>query len=661
MIYMTTKRKGLSGLILLLAFILAFMPGIRAQADIRDIPNYESTWAVQPNGDVRVSESITYDIGSSINGFFYDVDISPEERLPQDPRFEVDIDNVSVFVLENGGEREVYMVEEGEGREGYFEFFEESTDMYRFKVYEAMGNETRTIIFRYTLKNVIVKYDDVAVLNWNMIGSNWDVPINNVRMTITIPEGAEQSDLRIFSHGDLTGFNEIIDDRTFNVQIATVEPGGRIENRVVFPRELVPDSNKTINRTELPTILDEEGRAAEEANRQREEARRQVEEYERQQEALRAREAQGRRLNPLIAGAGGVGAALMAFIFTRYGRERKPNFEGDYYRELPGDYTPAVMSKLMFNRIDTKDIMATLLDLARKKIITIEPYTYEERGLLRTREETDYRLISRVQSTAQLNELAPHEHFLYDWFIQDLGNGEMLTLDGLEQTLKRESNARMFTRDYDAFKNMVDDQAQGLHFREPNDTKGSAKFYLIAVILAAFGAFSIFYYHNFLGVLPIIGGVLIIIANVVMTFRRRLTQYGADQTAMWKAFKKFLLDFSNMDKAEIPSLVIWNHYLVYATSLGVAKEVIEQLPKVFTAEELAGPQVTGTFYPGFYYGPGFSSMDRTLNNAVSTANQTIQKAQAVAASRRSSSSGGGGGFSGGFSGGGGGGGGGGTF
>ncbi len=658
---MTTIRKVLSGLTLTLAFILAFIPGVSVKAGIEEIPSYESTWAIQPDGDVQVEETIVFDIGSSINGFFFDVDTSSERELPQDQRFAVDIDNVSVAILENGTEREVYMAEEGAGREGYFEFFEESRDIYRFKVYEAMRNETRIIKFRYTLENVITKYDDVAVLNWNMIGSNWEVPLNNVKMTITVPEGASETDLRIFSHGDLTGFNEIIDDRTFHVEIPLVEPGGRIENRVVFPRELVPLSNKTINRTELPTILEEEGRFAEEANREREEARRQVEEYQRQQEALRAKRAQGRRLTPFILGAGGLGIAAMAYIFSKYGRNRKPNFDGEYYRELPGDYTPAVMSKLMFNHVDTKDIMATLLDLARKRIIRIDPYTNEERGLFRTREETDYRLTSIADSDAQLDELTPHEHFLYDWFIKDLGDGDSITLDNLEKTLKKESNARLFTRDYDAFKSMIDDEARKLHFREANDTTGSGKFYILAALLAAFGGFSILNYQNILGVVPIIAAILIFIANVSMTFRKRLTQYGSDQTAMWKGFKNFLLHFSNLDKAEIPSLAIWNHYLVYATSLGVAKEVIDQLPVVFSEAELNDPRMAGTFYPGFYYGPGFTSMNRTLNNAVSTASQTISRAEAVASSRSSSSSGGGGGFSGGFSGGGGGGGGGGTF
>ena len=110
---------------------------------------------------------------------------------------------------------------------------------------------------------------------------------------------------------------------------------------------------------------------------------------------------------------------------------------------------------------------------------------------------------------------------------------------------------------------------------------------------------------------------------------------------MWKAFKRFLLHFSNMDKAEIPSIVIWEHYLVYAISLGVAKEVLAQLPKVFNETELKDPSLT--YMGGYGYGfHSFHHMNSTLNNTMSTVTQAINTAS-VAASRVSSGSGGGGG------------------
>lgn len=149
-----------------------------------------------------------------------------------------------------------------------------------------------------------------------------------------------------------------------------------------------------------------------------------------------------------------------------------------------------------------------------------------------------------------------------------------------------------------------------------------------------------------------------LIILMVVNFIRMLTRYGTEQTAMWKAFKKFLLDFSNLKDAEIPSLVIWEHYLVYATSLGIAKEVIDQLPKVFSEAELSNPDLT---YMGGYR--NFNSlyfMNNAFSNTMSKVSSAVSSAQ-IANSTKSSGGGFGGGFSGGSSGGGGGGGGGGGF
>ena len=127
---------------------------------------------------------------------------------------------------------------------------------------------------------------------------------------------------------------------------------------------------------------------------------------------------------------------------------------------------------------------------------------------------------------------------------------------------------------------------------------------------------------------------------------------------MWMAFKQFLQHFSNMQEAEIPSLVIWEHYLVYATSLGVADEVIDQLPKVFSEQELTNPDLT--YMGGYRSFSNFYIMNQAFSNTMTRVNSAVSTAQ-IAASQKSSGSGFGGGFSGGSSGGGGGGGGGGAF
>lgn len=635
-------------ILLIFAFSVILLPAKVAFARDFTIDKYEMLYDVRKNGDVYVTEDITYNFDGSFSGVFRDIDTDGTSG----------IDNLSISVLENGNERELYMIDQGLGKQGNFEYFQQNPGIMRVKIYEASDSVKKTFRIRFNLKNLAIRYDDIGTLNRKIVDRNWTVPLNNVTATIKIPEGAKKEDLRIFSHGDLTGWDEIIDGNTYKVSIATVNPGETVETLAIFPKDLISDSPRYVNEVRLPTILQQEAVNAEAANKAREEAQK---EYERMLEAQRKREeklAFGRQFTPVLGALGAGALGIMAFIASKFGKERKSQFQGDYYRELPGDYTPAVMSYLMFNRqVESKDIMATLMDLSRKKLIKIEPVEVEVRRLLGSRTDVDY-VISPTDNR-DFSNLAAHEKFLYDWFINDLAGGGSIAMDELEKMLKKTGNARQFTADFQRFKMYVNDEAVNQNFFERNNTKGIGKFNLIALGIMAVGLLGLVLYENFVGLVPIIGGILILITSTGLSFKQKLTQFGADQTSMWNAFKKFLLTFSKLDKAEIPALAIWNHYLVYATSLGVAKEVIEQLPFVYSPEEIQTATGQG-FYPTFYYGGHFNRMNNAMNSAVQTASNTI-RTQQIAQSRRSSSGGFGGGFSGGSSGGSGGGGGGGAF
>jgi len=163
-------------------------------------------------------------------------------------------------------------------------------------------------------------------------------------------------------------------------------------------------------------------------------------------------------------------------------------------------------------------------------------------------------------------------------------------------------------------------------------------------------------------------GIILIVLPFILFFaspNTYYTEYGADQLMKWRAFRKFLLHFSSMDRSTVPSLIIWEHYLVYAVVLGVAKQVIDQLAIVFPKPEI-DPTFNQTSWSTFGAAHSLAaiysmnrmttSLNRTINGARRTASSTI------AASRSSSSSRSSGGFSsgsgfggGGFSGGGGGG------
>ena len=93
-----------------------------------------------------------------------------------------------------------------------------------------------------------------------------------------------------------------------------------------------------------------------------------------------------------------------------------------------------------------------------------------------------------------------------------------------------------------------------------------------------------------------------------------------------------------LDKREVPELVIWEKYLVFATAFGIADKVIKQLKIVYpNFEEIT----TGMNTYSYMYIMMNTNFSTSFSSAISTSiNSSI-------ASTYSSGSGGGGGFSGG--------------
>ena len=101
-------------------------------------------------------------------------------------------------------------------------------------------------------------------------------------------------------------------------------------------------------------------------------------------------------------------------------------------------------------------------------------------------------------------------------------------------------------------------------------------------------------------------------------------------------------DFSLLKEREIPELVLWERYLVYATAFGIAEEVIKQLKVVYP--EIKNLNNSSLYYMPFIENSNFvNGFINELNIGIDSAYKSYQSAYNYAHS--SSSSGGGGGFS----------------
>ena len=132
-----------------------------------------------------------------------------------------------------------------------------------------------------------------------------------------------------------------------------------------------------------------------------------------------------------------------------------------------------------------------------------------------------------------------------------------------------------------------------------------------------------------------------------------LTQEGSDEKAEWKGLAEYMKDFSKLNEKEVPELIIWEKYLVYATAFGIADKAIEQMkakyPKVFIQENWDEekmikeyPVIHFVSNPIYIAHHGFNPIT-SLNSNVKIAYKTSMAE--IAAHSSSSGSGAGGGFS----------------
>ena len=90
----------------------------------------------------------------------------------------------------------------------------------------------------------------------------------------------------------------------------------------------------------------------------------------------------------------------------------------------------------------------------------------------------------------------------------------------------------------------------------------------------------------------------------------RWTPEAALEEKKWKAYKKFISDFSAMKDAGPSLLPMWEEHLVYATALGVADKLLSNL-KMVAEEYRQGVPAAAWYYPrgGGMPGEGFTSLD----------------------------------------------------
>lgn len=288
------------------------------------------------------------------------------------------------------------------------------------------------------------------------------------------------------------------------------------------------------------------------------------------------------------------GTASLITMNIQYRRDPSPRFNEDYHKSLPGLYTPAEVSYLLGNgKIGAEAIMSTIFDLVRKRCLQIVPEEVYEKStiLFGGKVVGKYRLM--ISERPKNIELHPHEEFLMKWFLEDLAGSDGLIMDDLKEMVKHRYDASKFQENLRIFTKAVGDLLRRRNLFTSTDLSGGHFYWFIASGLFFTAVIATVMFKAWIfGASAIILALLHPVNLLAFKNKSRFTKEGIDQVAKWKAFRRFLLHFSDMEDSDMPSIATFELYLVYAVSLGVAKELLEQLSLSFGEEKLKDPSLS---------------------------------------------------------------------
>ncbi len=466
-----------------------------------------------------------------------------------------------------------------------------------------------TYEYTYTIKGAVTKFNDVAELNWVFASAkDTGMQMKNVTVNLTYPDAGSLDNVRFYGHSSTNGKVNSTTTNQVTFSTSRIKPYEELEARLILPASLFPKANviNTISKDYLAEVIATEASI----------------------------EADDKLVTTIhwaivIVNLALVALAILVFlrIYKKYDKELKSDFYGDYYRELPADYTPAEMGYLYnFKEISKNDVSATLLDLVVKKYIKVD-YT----GQSTIAKKADYTLV--LDTSKNTAGLMAHEKYLLHWFFEVVSSdGKTLSLKQLEKFPRNEENANRYLECNNKWIMAVKKAGEEHDFFDKSSERAfKEKGYIPALFLILgfvcwFLKISIMSRFNAMAFLTATFiAIAIILFSYLRTIKRRSVK-GNEEYVRWKSFKHFLEDFGTFEEMGLPSIILWEKYLVYATEFGIADLVEKQMRMKFKQLNIA-PEVYADSYV-FRYPMFYHYYNARILSSFTTASNTIVNAKA---------------------------------
>lgn len=253
-------------LLLTCVFIGCMLLTNQVQAKSYTIENMDIQASIKQNGNVAIKQEITYDFNGSYNGIYINVPYHFEDKEYEEAISNAMLDESSyngdsiimnkVSELKDG--KEIVYKEVIYAKNGHSAVYttQNNKGLQETKVYAPAIDTSKTFRLEYEIENLCLKHNDIGELYYNFIGGAWEVPIKNLNIDILLPENQEE--IQIWGHGPYDGSSKIVSNKVANFKVDNVKPGQYVATRIIFPTQNIAQSKKVTNIDAKEQILREE-------------------------------------------------------------------------------------------------------------------------------------------------------------------------------------------------------------------------------------------------------------------------------------------------------------------------------------------------------------------------------------------------------------------
>ncbi len=518
------------------------------------IREFGAKYWIEKDGSVRVQEKIDYDFGANVRRGIYRY--IPYVYKVGKKDFELEFFDFKV--VDEAGRPYKFTLSSDE-KFYYLKIGDPEKMVYGRKVY----------IISYKVKGAIRYFENYDEFYWDITGGGWKVPIEKAKAQVFLPKGAKQGDVKAtcftggFGEAGKNCSVKVVGNVVYASLTKPLEPAEGLTIGVSFPKGLV---------AYLP-------------------AKERIDFFE---DTL---------LGQVIFWSGVLALGLAAFFWYIFypikialkwyfsGRDPKPNL-GEAVAwfsppKLKGRYLrPAEVGALVDERVDSRDIFATFVDLAVRGYIKI----VEKEGRSSLIVKRSFYLEKREKDW---KGLLPFERKLLEGvFEKGEKRVEVLKLTSFYKTSLEVASL--------LYKRLVE---EGLLEKNPQKIRN---FYTIMLVL---------------GIVTI--NPLLVVSCLLFGFHLpRKTKLGAELAQQARALKRFLSSQDEKLEFQAKRLYLFEKLLPYAIAFGVEKVWVgrfkELLAKGVSFEWYSSASVSDSFYNAYLQGQ-FSSFSDTVFKITSSA------------------------------------------